>query len=853
MAEYSFGQQESFWQEEWNRAGVFEASADRSLPKYYVLEMFPYPSGKIHMGHVRNYTMGDVIARYKIAKGFNVLHPMGWDAFGLPAENAALKNKEHPDKWTRQNIAEMRKQLKTLGLSIDWKRELATCDKEYYGQQQSLFIDMMDKGLVGRKTALVNWDPVDRTVLANEQVIDGMGWRSGAKVEQKELSQWVFKITDFSEELLQAIDELDGWPEKVRLMQRNWIGKSGGLEFDFETVGCPDDIKTLKVYTTRPDTLMGATFAAVSPEHPLAKAIARDNHEVESFIRECRLTGTSEAELELLDKKGIDTGFKVKHPLNPEVTLPIWVANFILNTVGTGAIFGCPAHDQRDLDFSRKYNLPVIDVFFPEDSDTPVENEAYVPSKSQRVRYVNGFAGDLIQTGDEGINSAITHCVEKGIGKKVTRYRLRDWGISRQRYWGCPIPVIHCEKCGIVPEIKENLPIELPLDVTFDKPGNPLDHHPTFKHCTCPYCGGDAMRETDTMDTFVDSSWYFVRYTAPDEKTPTNLAMADYWMNVDQYIGGIEHAILHLLYSRFFARAMHLTGHLSEHCKEPFDSLFTQGMVNHAIYLTRDKNGRPIYHFPTEVEVTGTEAKLISTGEPVEIVPSAKMAKSKNNIIDPQSLIEKYGADTARWYMVSDSPPERDIEWTTTGVEAASKHLERVWRLANEIKSMDDSGTQNDDLKLKKILHHSINEFSQEIEGFVFNKAIARLYELYNAVSKSKASTRVKKETMLTYAQLMAPITPHIAEEIWRLLGGKGFVVNTRWPTADPEFLKIDQIIIPIQVNGKLRSKIEVVKGLPKERILKLVLEDEAVTRYLEGKKPRKTIVVPDRIVNIVV
>lgn len=853
MTEYNFLQQESFWQGEWDKAGVFEASPDRSLPKYYVLEMFPYPSGKIHMGHVRNYTMGDVIARYKIAKGFNVLHPMGWDAFGLPAENAALKNNEHPDKWTRQNIAEMRKQLKTLGLSIDWKRELATCDKEYYGQQQSLFLDMMEKGLIGRKTALVNWDPVDGTVLANEQVIDGMGWRSGAKVEQKELSQWVFKITDFSEDLLQAIDELEGWPEKVRLMQRNWIGKSTGLEFDFETVGCPEGIDALRVYTTRPDTLLGATFVAVSSEHPLAKAIAKENPEVEKFIRECRQAGTSEVELELLEKKGIDTGFQVKHPLNPEVTLPIWVANFILHTVGTGAIFGCPAHDQRDLDFTRKYDLPVIDVFFAEDSDQPVENEAYVPPKNQKVKYANGFAGETFQTGEEGINSAIAHCVENGVGKKVIRYRLRDWGISRQRYWGCPIPVIHCDNCGIVPEIKDNLPIELPLDVTFEKPGNPLDHHPTWKYCTCPHCGKDAKRETDTMDTFVDSSWYFVRYTAPQEKTPTNLAMADYWMNVDQYIGGIEHAILHLLYSRFFTRAMQLTGHLSGHCIEPFKSLFTQGMVNHAIYLTRDKNGRPIYHFPTEVELSGTEAKLKCTGEPVEIIPSAKMAKSKNNIIDPQGLIEQYGADTARWYMVSDSPPERDIEWTTTGVEAASKHLERVWRLANEIKSLDQVGTPEEDLRLKKILHHTINEFSREIEGFVFNKAIARLYELYNAIVKSKASATVKKETMLTYAQLMAPITPHIAEDIWCLLDGKDFVVNNPWPKIIPEYLKVDKIVIPIQVNGKLRSRIEVAKGLPKEQVLNLVLEDKVVTRYLEGNKPRKTIVVPDRIVNIVV
>ncbi len=853
MTEYNFLNQESYWQQEWEKAQVFEASPNRSIPKYYVLEMFPYPSGKIHMGHVRNYTMGDVIARYKIAKGFNVLHPMGWDAFGLPAENAALKNNEHPDKWTRQNIAEMRNQLKTLGLSIDWKREIATCDKEYYGQQQSLFIDMMDKGLVGRKTALVNWDPVDGTVLANEQVIDGMGWRSGAKVEQKELSQWVFKISDYSEELLQAIDGLEGWPEKVRLMQRNWIGKSTGLEFDFEAIQCPDNIDTLRVYTTRPDTLMGATFAAVSAEHPLAKAIAKLNPEVKQFIKECRQAGTSEMELELLEKKGVDTGYKVKHPLNPEVTLPIWVANFILNTVGTGAIFGCPAHDQRDLDFSRKYGLPVIDVFCAEGTNQPVGNEAYVPPKNQRVEYVNGFAGNRLQTGDEGIHSAIAFCVDKGIGKRVVRYRLRDWGISRQRYWGCPIPVVHCDHCGIVPESKQNLPIELPLDVSFDKPGNPLELHPAWKRCSCPKCGRDALRETDTMDTFVDSSWYFVRYTSPQERTPTNRAMADYWMNVDQYIGGIEHAILHLLYSRFFARAMHVTGHLSEHCKEPFDSLFTQGMVNHAIYQTRDNNGRPIYHYPTEVEVTGATAKLKSTDEPVEIIPSAKMAKSKNNIIDPQGLIRQYGADTARWYMVSDSPPDRDIEWTTTGVEAASKHLERVWRLACDIRAMEDSKAPKEDLKLRKSLHQTIFEFSRDIEGFVFNKAIARLYELYNTMARSKASGKIKKEAMLVYAQLMAPITPHIAEEIWRLLGGKRFVVSTPWPTTDPELLKVDQITLPIQINGKLRSRIEVAKGLPQEDMLKLVLADEVVTRYLDGSKPKKTIVVPDRIVNIVV
>ena len=852
MASYDFQTAESHWQAEWDKAALFAASADTSLPKYYVLEMFPYPSGRIHMGHVRNYTMGDVIARYKIANGYNVLHPMGWDAFGMPAENAAMDNGEHPRVWTRRNIDDMRAQLQTLGLSIDWTREIATCDKEYYGPQQALFLDMLEKGLIYRKNAVVNWDPVDQTVLANEQVIDGLGWRSGAPVEQKELTQWFFRITDFAEELLTAIDGLSEWPEKVRRMQQNWIGKSQGLEFDFDTVNCPGDNPTIRVYTTRPDTLLGASFVALAAGHPLVRAIAENNADVAEFIAECQRTGTAETDLELLEKKGIDTGFSVRHPLDKDWLLPIWIGNFILHTVGTGAIFGCPAHDQRDLDFARKYGLPVINVFYPTASDEVVDSEAYVPSKDQVVRYANRFAGDELMTGQEGVDAAIRYCEANGIGLPVTRYRLRDWGISRQRYWGCPIPVVHCPDCGVVPEDRANLPIALPDDTTFDRPGNPLDHHPTWSHCQCPSCGRSARRETDTMDTFVDSSWYFVRYTSPAAATPTDPAIAEYWMNVDQYIGGIEHAILHLLYSRFFARAMHLTGHLSAGCAEPFKALFTQGMVNHAIYLTRDQRNRPVYHFPADVEVKGQEARLKRSGELVEVIPAAKMAKSKKNVIDPQDLIKQFGADTARWYMVSDSPPDRDIDWTTTGVEAASRHIDRIWRLAEDIADSMDPPNPEADIALRKAAHRTIVEVNGGIEGFVFNKAVAKLYELYNSLIRSPAGTATKKECLLILAQLMAPITPHIAEVVWHRLGGEGFVLK-HWPQADPELIKEEEITLPIQVNGRRRSEIRIRKGLSQQEVSDLVLQDGVVRRILNGQEPRKTIVVPDRIVNVVV
>ena len=683
MSRYNAPEIEAKWQRAWDEAGLFRARRDPARPKYYVLEMFPYPSGRIHIGHTRNYTMGDVIARYKLACGFNVLHPMGFDAFGMPAENAAIEKGVPPAQWTYQNIATMRSQMQPMGFSIDWSREFATCDPEYYGQQQALFLDMLDAGLVTRKAAVVNWDPVDMTVLANEQVIDGKGWRSGAPVERRELVQWFFKITDMADELLAAIDGLDAWPEKVRIMQRNWIGKSRGLQFRFDTIGAPPGLETLEVFTTRPDTLWGATFAAVAPDHPLAKALEAKDPAVAAFVAECRHAGTSEAAIESAEKRGIDTGVRVIHPLDPAIELPVWVANFVLMDYGTGAIFGCPAHDQRDLDFVRRYGLPVIDVFAPRDSDARVGDEAFVPPKTEPVDYLRPVTGPGRMTGEEAVEAAIDFCEARGIGAGVTKFRLRDWGISRQRYWGCPIPVIHCPACGTVPEARANLPVRLPDDVSFDRPGNPLEHHPTWAATTCPRCGGPARRETDTMDTFVDSSWYFARFTAPRAATPTSLPEADYWMNVDQYIGGVEHAILHLLYSRFFARAMQLTGHLPPKASEPFAALFTQGMVVHETYATRDAEGRPVWREPSEVIRDEAGARL-ADGTPVEIGSLAKMSKSKKNVVDPEDIIARYGADTARWFVMSDSPPERDVEWTAAGAEAAHRHLARVWRLAHE-------------------------------------------------------------------------------------------------------------------------------------------------------------------------
>jgi len=853
MSRYSPAEIEAKWQEAWAEADIFRARRDESRPKYYVLEMFPYPSGRIHMGHVRNYTMGDVVARYKLATGHNVLHPMGWDAFGMPAENAAMASGGHPKDWTYANIETMREQMKPLGLSIDWSREFATCDPEYYGQQQALFLDFMEKGLVYRKNAVVNWDPVDMTVLANEQVEGGRGWRSGAEVERRELTQWFFRISDHAEELLDALDGLDDWPAKVRLMQENWIGKSRGLQFAFGLTDSPEGHDRVEVYTTRPDTLMGASFIGISPDHPLARTLEREREDVAAFVAEARRGGTTEEALEKADKLGFDTGLKARHPFDTAWELPVYIANFILMEYGTGAIYGVPAHDQRDMEFARKYDLPVSSVFVPAmgEEGTFIMPEdggpAYIPPKPETVRYVRGFAGGEAQTGAQAIDAAIAFCEANGVGQGVTKFRLRDWGLSRQRYWGCPIPVVHCDACGVVPELKENLPIRLPDDVSFDQPGNPLDRHPTWRECTCPACGQPARRETDTMDTFVDSSWYYARFTAPHAETPTDMAEAEYWMNVDQYIGGIEHAILHLLYSRFFARAMQITGHLPDKAIEPFDALFTQGMVTHEIYQTRDANGRPVYHLPDEV----TDGKL-ADGNAVETIPSAKMSKSKKNVVDPSTIIAQYGADTARWFVLSDSPPERDVEWTASGAEAAHKHLARVWRLAAGI--AEDTTAPNDhDEALLREMHKTIDDVTKGIDSFGFNAAIARLYAFTATLAKSQAGQGAKAEAARTLAQLMAPMTPHLAEDIWATLSGPGLVATAAWPVPDPAMLIDDTVTLPIQINGKRRGELQVSPELDKAEVEERALAHAAVQKALDGGQPKKVIVVPGRIVNVVI
>ncbi len=889
MSRYSAAQIEANWRKAWDQAGIFRAGHDPAKPKYYVLEMFPYPSGRIHMGHVRNYTMGDVIARHKLATGHNVLHPMGWDAFGMPAENAAMASGGHPKDWTYQNIKDMRDQMKPLGLSIDWSREFATCDPEYYGQQQALFLDMLEAGLVYRKNAVVNWDPVDMTVLANEQVENGRGWRSGAEVERRELTQWFFAISDMAEELLEALDTLDNWPAKVRLMQENWIGKSRGLQFAFGLNDGPEGFDRVEVYTTRPDTLMGASFIGISPDHPLAKHLEKDDADLAAFNAECRKGGTTEEALEKAEKRGYDTGLSVRHPFDTSWELPVYVANFILMDYGTGAIFGVPAHDQRDFDFASKYGLPIIPAFLPSEDSAPLTGP-YVPAKTEPVHYVSKFAGETWQTGADAIEATIAFCEQNGVGQGVTKYRLRDWGLSRQRYWGCPIPVVHCDTCGVVPEKKENLPIRLPDDVSFDVPGNPLDRHPTWRQAACPKCGAPARRETDTMDTFVDSSWYFIRFTAPHAQTPTDVAAAEYWMNVDQYIGGVEHAILHLLYSRFFARAMHITGHLPKSACEPFNALFTQGMVTHELYqqLYEAEEGRTrvrvfypddvrIYHAKSErfalsnfdIERKRAEKGLFDPEDPesaliyhkelrgknrhVEIIHAAKMSKSKKNVVDPKDIIDAYGADTARWFVLSDSPPERDVEWTASGAEAAHKHLARVWRIASEIAAGTDDGTPEADEALLREMHKAIHDVTGGVESFGFNAAIARLYAFTGVLAKSGADNAAKRQAARTLAQLMSPMTPHLSEEIWQMLGGEGLIAVAPWPVADAAMMQDDTITLPVQINGKRRTEIQVPQDMAKDEVEKIALATDAVQRALEGAQPRKIIVVPGRIVNVVI
>ncbi len=853
MSRYNAKVVETKWQQEWDARGSFRATADRSRPKYYVLEMFPYPSGRIHMGHVRNYTLGDVVARYKRARGFNVLHPMGWDAFGLPAENAAQEKKVHPAAWTYDNIANMRAELKRMGLSLDWDCELATCHPGYYQHQQKLFLDLYKAGLAYRKESFVNWDPVDHTVLANEQVIDGRGWRSGAIVERRKLSQWFFKITEYADDLLAALQTLDRWPERVRVMQQNWIGKSEGARFSFALAGRTDKID---VYSTRPDTLFGASFVAISADHPLAAEAAANDPALAAFIEECRQTGTAEAELEKADKKGHRTPLQAVHPFDPNWKLPVYVANFVLMEYGTGAVFGCPAHDQRDLDFARKYDLPVKAVVAPKGKPAlEIGTEAYTDTDNT-VAINSGFLDGLGVA--EAKRAAIGRLEELKAGEGTVTYRLRDWGVSRQRYWGCPIPMIHCDACGVVPVPAEQLPVVLPDDVTFDTPGNPLDHHPTWKHVNCPSCGKPARRETDTCDTFVDSSWYFARFCSARDDQPMNRDAVDYWLPVDQYIGGIEHAILHLLYSRFFTRALRDTGHLK--VAEPFEGLFTQGMVCHETY--RDAAGA--WLFPTDVRKDGESFVHVQTGAPVTVGRVEKMSKSKKNVIDPGLIIETYGADTARWFMLSDSPPERDLEWTEAGAEGAWRFTQRLYRLVAEPKAaIAAAGTPTpaewsaEALELRRALHKTIAALTQDLEQFHYNKAVARVHEFVNTLEAHRAadaaSAAARREALEALCCLIAPMVPHLAEEIWQGLGNAGLVVDQAWPVADAALARDETVTIAVQVSGKLRATLDVDRDMDKAALEQLALANDNVQRALEGKPVRKIIVVPNRIVNVVV
>src|SRR5246500_3349305 len=743
---YNARDAEARWQKIWDERGIFATKNDDPRPKYYVLEMFPYPSGRIHMGHVRNYTMGDVVARFKRAMGLAVLHPMGWDAFGLPAENAAVDRKVHPRSWTYENIAAMKKQLQSMGLSLDWAREVATCDPGYYKHQQKMFLDLIKVALVERKKSKVNWDPVENTVLANEQVIDGRGWRSGALVQQRELTQWFLKITKYSDELLTAIDKLDRWPEKVRIMQRNWIGRSEGLliRFALDPKTAPSGEGELKIFTTRPDTLFGAKFMAISADHPLAIAAAAKNPKLAAFIAEIKRIGTAQEVIDTAEKQGFDTGIKAVHPFDPNWKLPVYVANFVLMEYGTGAIFGCPAHDQRDLDFVNKYNLGNTPVVCPEGQDPKtfvITDTAYDgDGRMINSRFLDGLTIDAAK--EEVAKRLETELRGNApVGERQVNFRLRDWGISRQRYWGCPIPVIHCPKCDVVPVPDKDLPVVLPEDVTFDKPGNALDHHPTWKHISCPQCGSKALRETDTMDTFVDSSWYFARFTDPwNEDAPTTLPVANRFMPVDQYIGGVEHAILHLLYSRFFTRAMKATGHID--MKEPFAGMFTQGMVVHETY----QKGDGTYVTPAEVKVEGIGAErratMIYGDEEITIGPIEKMSKSKKNTVDPDDIIATYGADVARWFMLSDSPPDRDVIWSDERVQGASRFVQRLWRLVNDSAEIAKDAPSarpatfgDEALGLRKAAHGALDKVSGGIERLHFNVCLAHIREFTNALA----------------------------------------------------------------------------------------------------------------------
>ncbi|WAC28389.1 leucine--tRNA ligase [Ancylobacter sp. SL191] len=864
---YNAREAEPRWQKIWDERGIYRTRNDDPRPKYYVLEMFPYPSGRIHIGHGRNYVMGDVVARFKRMKGFNVLHPMGWDAFGLPAENAAIERNTHPGKWTYENIATMREQLKLLGLSLDWSREIATCDPDYYGEQQRIFLEFLAGGHVYRRESEVNWDPVDNTVLANEQVIDGRGWRSGALVERRKLAQWFFRISDAAEELLAGLDTLERWPDKVRLMQRNWIGRSEGLHVRFVIENAPEALsKEIKVYTTRPDTLFGASFLALSPGHPLTEQLAAGNPALASFVEECRRGGTSTAEIETQEKMGFDTGLTVAHPLGG-APVPVYVANFVLMEYGTGAIFGCPAHDQRDHDFASKYGLPITPVVLPPGTDPALFSVADAPYDGDGTLFNSGFLDGLsVPEAKEKVALKLENRIlgNAPVGERAVNYRLRDWGISRQRYWGCPIPIIHCDSCGPVPMPADQLPVRLPEDVTFDQPGNPLDRHPTWKHVACPHCGEPARRETDTMDTFVDSSWYFARFAAEPGTAPLQKGAADHWLPVDQYIGGIEHAILHLLYSRFFVRTLKKIGRVS--IEEPFAGLFTQGMIVHETY--KDSAGK--WLFPEEVEkrADGTAVK-VGTDEPVTVGAPEKMSKSKKNVVPPEIVADTYGVDCARWFMLSDTPPERDSEWTSAGIEGAWRFVQRIWRLVGDAVELAEGvreatpesfGTES--VALRRASHRLAALVAEDVERLRFNVAVARVHSFANVFGDGIVSARkggvtpdlafALREAAEFLVAVVAPMVPHLAEECWTVLGRDGLAASAGWPAVEPALLVDDTVTLPIQINGKRRGEITVPKDAAPADVEKAVLALDLIAQALDGRPPKRIIVVPQRIVNVV-
>ncbi len=849
MTKYNPSKIEKKWQNFWESNKTFLSKTDKNLKKYYVLEMFPYPSGDIHMGHVRNYTLGDLIARYKRAKGYNVLHPMGWDSFGLPAENAAISNNVHPKSWTEKNIQNMKTQLKKMGLSYDWSKELSTCSPDYYKHEQKIFIEFFKKGLAYQKETIVNWDPVEQTVLANEQVIDGKGWRSDAIVEKKRMKGWFLKITDFAEDLLEDLNSLHNWPEKVKLMQKNWIGKSFGAYIDFQIKGIDEKVT---VFSTRPDTLFGTSFIALSPEHELVDKLKKIYPEIKKELNKLDLKNTSEYNVDKIEKIGIETQIKASHPFLKNKLIPIFIANFVLNDYGTGAIFGCPAHDQRDFDFAKKYDLEIIEV-------VSKEKNKQIRNNLERAYTENGYLinSDFLNglTIEQAKEASIKKLEELNLGSRSINYRLKDWGVSRQRYWGCPIPIIYCENCGIQTVPDKDLPVTLPEKIDLKKSGNPLSNQSDWINVKCPKCLKNAKRETDTFDTFFESSWYFARFTDPNYIEAINKDAANYWLPVDQYIGGIEHAVLHLLYSRFFIKAMNTLNLID--LNEPFKSLQTQGMVCHQTY----KNDSNEWVFPKDI--IKINDKFFTLDKKAMILPGRieKMSKSKKNVIDPNTIIETYGSDTARFFILSDSPPQRDMEWTDEGVEGASKFLNKVWLLVTiddykDIPYEKIKHTDENDFQIFLCLYKTIKNVTHAIDDFHFNIAIANIRTLFNELNLYKDETNnkkiIKKFCISAFLILLNPICPHICEEAWEILGNKQSISDAPWPEVNLEYLNEDHIILPIQINGKRRGEIKISKSLNTKEIENLALSHQNVVKFL-SQTPKKIIYIPNKIINIVI